>query len=320
MVAVPQRDPLKRGGAPAGALPDSATVPPPEPDRTGFVELNRTRLRLWDWGDPAAPPVVCLHGAYDHGRMWDGLAPELAALGYRVVAPDLRGHGDSGRLSSGAAWAAMAVDVALLARHLGGPVGLVGHSFGGGQALYVAGVWPELVRWVVNLDGLGPPPAALVGPEDPAAAAADMLAGAERVLARRPRVHPSAEVLVTRRRAVNVRMPDAWLEHLVRHGTRPAEGGLVWKADPLFGVGLPAAFDVDALHAEHEAVTTPVLVLTGAEHDTWSEMTPDELAERLRHLPTARHHVVDGAGHYVHLERPDVVVAEVAAFVDEVGP
>jgi pimeloyl-ACP methyl ester carboxylesterase len=197
---------------------------------------------------------------------------------------------------------------------------LVGHSFGGGQALYVAGVWPELVRWVVNLDGLGPRAAALAPPDDPAAAAADMLAGADRVLSRPPRVHPSAEVLVERRGAVNVRMPKEWLEHLVRHGTRPAEGGLVWKADPLFGVGLPAAFDLEALHAEHEAVGAPVLALTGGEHDTWSEMSPDELADRLSHLPTARHHVVEEAGHYVHLERPDLVLAEIAAFVEEVGP
>ena len=295
-------------------------MPPPEPDRAGFVEVNRTRLRVWDWGDPAAPPVLCIHGAYDHGRMWDGIAPDLAALGYRVVAVDLRGHGDSGRLSSGAAWSACALDLALLARSFGPPVGLVGHSFGGGQALYVAGVWPELVRWVVNLDGLGPPPGALVPPEDPAGVTADLLAGADRALVRSPRVHPSAETLVERRAAVNVRMPREWLEHLVRHGTRPAEGGLVWKADPMFGVGLPAAFDLDALHAEHEVVTAPVLALTGAEHDTWSEMTPEELEDRFSHLRTARHHVVAGAGHYVHLEQPEAVVAEIAAFVREVGP
>jgi pimeloyl-ACP methyl ester carboxylesterase len=295
-------------------------VPLAEPDRSCFVELNRTRLRLWDWGDPEAPPVICVHGAYDHGRMWDGLAPELAALGYRVVAVDLRGHGDSGRLSSGAAWAAIAVDLALLARHLGPPVGLVGHSFGGGQSLFVAGVWPELVRWVVNLDGLGPPAAGFEPPDDIAGRTGELLAGAERALSRPARVHPSAEVLVARRKRVNVRMPDEWLHHLVRHGTRPAEGGLVWKADPLFGVGFPAAFDVDALHAEHEAVRRPVLALTGAEHDTWSEMTPDELEERLTHLSDVRHQIVEGAGHYVHLEQPEAVLAAVAGFVAEVGP
>jgi pimeloyl-ACP methyl ester carboxylesterase len=49
-------------------------------------------------------------------------------------------------------------------------------------------------------------------------------------------------------------------------------------------------------------------------------MTDEELAERLTHLPTARHHVVDGAGHYVHLERPDVVVTEIRAFLGEIGP
>jgi pimeloyl-ACP methyl ester carboxylesterase len=207
----------------------------------------------------------------------------------------------------------------VLARQLGPPVGLVGHSFGGGQSLFVAGVWPELVRWVVNIDGLGPPPAALEPPEDLAATAEQLLAGAERALSRPPRVHPSADAMVERRRAVNVRMPDEWLEHLVRHGTRPAEGGLVWKADPLFGVGFPAAFDLEALRAEHEVVRCPVLALTGAEHDTWSEMTPDELADRLGDLADVRHHVVEGAGHYVHLERPHAVVAEVAAFLAAVG-
>jgi pimeloyl-ACP methyl ester carboxylesterase len=49
-------------------------------------------------------------------------------------------------------------------------------------------------------------------------------------------------------------------------------------------------------------------------------MSAEEVEDRLRHLPTARHAVVPDAGHYVHLERPDVVVAEIAAFIGEVGP
>ncbi|HUF33100.1 MAG TPA: alpha/beta hydrolase [Acidimicrobiales bacterium] len=289
-----------------------------EPDRAGFVELNRTRLRLWEWGEEAAPPVICAHGAFDHGRMFDGLAPRLADLGLRVVAPDLRGHGDSGRLSSGHVWTASALDLALLARHLGPPVGLVGHSFGGGQALHVAGVWPELVRWVVNLDGLGPPPAAFEE-VDLVASAQRGLAAAEKVRSRPPRVYATLEEMVERRRGVNVRLPPAWVEHLVHHGAAPVEGGWVWKADPMFNIGLPGDFDLDQLNAEHEMVACPVLVLTGAEHDTWSEMSDDELAQRLAHLVDARHVVVEGAGHYVHVEQPDAVATAVAAFLAEVG-
>lgn len=289
------------------------------PDRGGFVDLGRMRLRLWDWGDEAAPPVVCIHGAYDHGRMWDGFAPHLVDLGYRVLAPDLRGHGDSGRLSSGHIFAATALDLALLARHAGAPVGLVGHSFGGGQALMVAGVWPELVRWVVDLDGLGPPAAAFEQ-TDLAEGVRRGLAAAERATGGGSRVYRSREEMVERRAAVNTRLPRPWVEHLVHHGSRQVEGGWVWKADPFFSVGLPSPFGPGFIEAEHALVRRPVLVLTGAEHDTWSDLSPAEVDERLSHLAHVRHEVVAGAGHYVHVEQPAAVVTAARQFLAEVGP
>jgi alpha-beta hydrolase superfamily lysophospholipase len=91
-----------------------------EPDRTELVAVNRTELRLWCWGDPTAAPVLLLHGAYDHGRMFDDLAPRVAALGYHVIALDFRGHGDSGPLDTGFAWALLHLDLALLVRDLVG--------------------------------------------------------------------------------------------------------------------------------------------------------------------------------------------------------
>jgi pimeloyl-ACP methyl ester carboxylesterase len=289
------------------------------PDRATFVEVNRMRLRLWEWGDPAAPAVVCAHGAYDHGRMWDGLAPRIAGLGYRVLCPDLRGHGDSGPLSSGHVWLASALDLAMLARGAGPPVGLVGHSFGGGQMMFVAAVWPELVRWVVNIDGLGPSPDELVE-RDLVEVATAGLDAAAKVRSRPPRVYPSLEEMVARRRQVNVRLPEPWLEHLVRHGAVETEGGWRWKADPMFAVGLPAEFSEDELLAEQELVRAPLLVLTGAEHDTWSELSDDAAAQRVARIPGARHVVVAGAGHYIHAERPDAVMEEIEAFLRDVGP
>src|SRR5271154_4499077 len=111
-----------------------------EPDRTELVAVNRTELRLWGWGDSTAAPVLLLHGAYDQGRMFDDLAPRVAALGYHAIALDFRGHGDSGPLDTGFAWALLHLDLALLVRDLvGTAVGVVAHSFGGGQAIGLAG-------------------------------------------------------------------------------------------------------------------------------------------------------------------------------------
>ena len=52
------------------------------------------RLHLHEWGSADAPPVVCLHGVTSHGARFAHLAERLS--GFRVLAPDLRGHGRSG--------------------------------------------------------------------------------------------------------------------------------------------------------------------------------------------------------------------------------
>ena len=199
------------------------------PDRASFVEVNRTQLRVWDWGDPDAPAVICAHGAHDHGRMWDGLAPRIAELGYRVLAPDLRGHGDSGRLGSGHAWVAVTLDLCALAQWAGAPVGFVAHSWGAGEAMYASAVMPEIAKWIVNLDGLGPPSDGFHGEDNRtlAESMAHSFEWAERVMFSPPKVFASRDDMVARRKSVNVRLSDEWLEHLVEHGSAPADGGFV---------------------------------------------------------------------------------------------
>ena len=290
-----------------------------EPDRADFVDVAGTRLRVWEWGDASAPAVLCLHGAYDHGRMWDELAPRIAALGFHVVAVDLRGHGDSDRLRSGHVWSASVMDVVRLARHYGSPVGLIGHSFGGGQAAMVAATFPEDVRWVVNIDGAGPPPAVFEEDRDLPSAAEAGVEAAERVLWGAPRVYASREEMAQRRAGVNTRLPRRWVDHLVGHGAAEVDGGYVWKSDPMFSVGMPDDFSLDHLYAEFAATRCPVLVITGGEHDTWSDLTDEELDARLAHMPDVRHHVVEGAGHYVHIEQPDRVLSLIEAFLRELG-
>jgi lipase len=109
------------------------------------------KLHVHAWGDPGAPPVVCLHGVTGHGERFRRLAEERWA-GFRVLAPDLRGHGRSGWEPP---WT-LETHVADLIETLDG-LGVerpdwVGHSFGGRVVLEVAAAHPERVGRVVLLD------------------------------------------------------------------------------------------------------------------------------------------------------------------------
>ncbi|MEY2461497.1 MAG: hypothetical protein QOG30_3327 [Acidimicrobiaceae bacterium] len=296
-------------------------MPGHQPDRALFYDVNRTSIRVWQWGDPSQPVVLFIHGGFDHGRMFDELAPRVAALGYHAVAVDARGHGDSGRLTSGTTWLTQVLDFALLARHLGAPVGIVAHSMGGGQALTLAGAFPDLVRWIVNIDGLGPPAEVMVDPDDPATAMNENLERALRIVRRPPREWESLEAMADQRGRINVRLPREWLLHLAAHGSAPGpSGGRVWKSDPIFTIDLPSPFGYEQLLAQHRRVTCPVLVLTGDEPDTWNEVHGDELQRRIANIPDARLVHVPGTGHYVHIEDPDSTMRAMEAFVGEVGP
>ncbi len=55
---------------------------------------QRLRLHYTDWGNPDAPPMILIHGGRDHCRNWDWVA-EHFRHDYHIIAPDLRGHGDS---------------------------------------------------------------------------------------------------------------------------------------------------------------------------------------------------------------------------------
>jgi len=311
---------------------------PPEPDRAELLDLGRTTIRLWHWGDAALPPVLLVHGGWDHGRMWDGIAPRIAALGYHAVAIDVRGHGDSGRLhTSGTYWQMFQLDLAQVARHLGSGAGstpelrvselrppelrapdprvrVIGHSFGGGLSMSMAAGLPDYVERVVNIDGLGPPPEMMIV-EDHAASASQWIKDAERLWSEPAREYASVEEMAQKRKAINTRLPIDWCRHLARHGSKPGPGGgLIWKSDQHMRLGSPGPFSDESLRAQYARIRCPVLVLTGTEPDQWNDLPVAARDARLAAIPDVRHHEVAGAGHYVHIEQPDAVLALVAEF------
>jgi len=136
----------------------------------GVTRAGGVRLAYRAWGDPAAPPLVALHGLGEGAADWDGVAPAFAAH-WRVYAPDLRGHGASDWPGAYSV-ELMRGDVLGFLDVLGpGPVDLIGNSMGGLVALLLARAHPERVSTLVleDVGVLTPRP-----PADPARPAGEL--------------------------------------------------------------------------------------------------------------------------------------------------
>jgi pyruvate dehydrogenase E2 component (dihydrolipoamide acetyltransferase) len=130
-----------------GRLPVAEWWPAAEPHaRVRFVPTAAgDTVRVVEMGGLDAPPVLCLHGWGCSAYLWRKNLPALAAAGFRAIAPDLRGHGQSSvPLTPGAYTldAFVASTVALLDALALDRVALLGQSLGGGVALGVARTAP----------------------------------------------------------------------------------------------------------------------------------------------------------------------------------
>src|SRR6185369_10418241 len=136
-----------------------------------FYESQGLRLHYADWGNDAAPPLILIHGGLDHCRSWDVIARSLQPH-YHVLAPDLRGHGDSEWTKGGSyALTEYVYDLSRLVRHIAAQkVAIAGHSMGGMVGLIYAGTFPDQVSALVVLDGV------TVSPDEKSAPAHERIA------------------------------------------------------------------------------------------------------------------------------------------------
>ena len=119
-----------------------------------FYISQGLRLHYADWGNEAAPPLILVHGGRDHCRSWDLIARSLQPH-FHVLAPDLRGHGDSDwTKGSSYALSDYVYDLSRLVRSMARPVAMIGHSMGGMVGLIYAGTFPDQVSALVVIDGV----------------------------------------------------------------------------------------------------------------------------------------------------------------------
>ena len=276
---------------------------------------QRLRLHYADWGNPTAPPLVLVHGGRDHCRNWDWVAQELRR-DYHIVAPDLRGHGDSAHAPSGDySLSAFVYDLAqLIHQQKLAPVRIIAHSLGGSIALRYAGAFPETVSKLVAIEGMGPSPAMIA--ERSKRTAVEKLrtwVGETRSLAgRTPRRYASIDEALARMQGENSHLTPEQARYLTVHGVSQNEDGTYsWKFDNYVRSFSPVDFTNEEQQQLWANIDCPVLLVNGKE--SWA--SNPEKDGRIKHFKTAKVVEFDNAGHWVHHDRLDDFVATTKDFI-----
>ena len=283
---------------------------------TSHVYMSqRLRLHYVDWGKPEASPLLLLHGGRDHGRSWDWIARALRH-DHHVVAPDLRGHGDSAWAIGGSYGLADFVadlDQLVHQKQLA-PVSIIAHSLGGAVSLLYAGLFPEAVRRLVVLEGTWQlDPALTTRSQRPVEQRVTGWIEQLRALAvRTPRGCGTLEEAVARMRQANPHLSIDQARQLTVHGTRRNEDGtLGWTFDPYVRTLAPNRFSTAEVIALWSRLIGPVLLLHGA---TSPHADPQTLG-LLPHFQNARAVTIADAGHWLHHDRLEEVLAVARPFL-----
>jgi pimeloyl-ACP methyl ester carboxylesterase len=277
-----------------------------------YFSSQRLKLHYVDWGNSGRPLMVLVHGGRDHARSWDQVALRFRA-DYHIVAPDLRGHGDS-------AWARgseysmieYVLDLAQLLEQLAMfPVVLIGHSLGGAIALQYSGVYPEQVAKVVAIEGLGPTPR-LIKHRPPHERMQAWISEMRAFASRHAHRYTTLADAVQRMREANPRLSETMARHLTVHGTnRNEDGTYTWKFDNYVRASSPYDFNVEDARRIWERISSPTLLIRGTD----SLATDPEADGRA----TAFHHrrvvAIAQAGHWVHHDQLEAFVKVVREFL-----
>ncbi len=290
-----------------------------------FIPIRGLRYHVRRWGDarqitPERPLLVLMHGWMDVGASYQFIVDALGAWGDErcIVAADWRGFGLTDSPATDSYWFADYLgdlDLLLDALAPNQAVDLVGHSMGGNVVTIYAGVRPQRIRRLVNLEGWGMPASQ---PEGAPKRYAEWMDELKEPVSLRP--YDSVQQVADRLRKTNPLLrPDraAWL---APHWARQDEAGK-WQilGDPAHKRSNPIQYRKEEVMACWARIEAPVMWIEGDQTPVppwWgSRYSKEEFHERLGVIPRLERHTVGPAGHMLHHDQPEALAAHLKRFL-----
>ena len=286
--------------------------------RSEFLSLRGLRHHILRWGEASAgrPPLVMVHGWMDVGASFQFVVDALAGE-REIVALDWRGFGLSDTTGAGCYWFPdylADLDALLDVLSPGAPVDLIGHSMGGNVVMSYAGVRPQRIRRLVNLEGFGLPD---VAPDQ----APERLVKWLDELKDPPSLRPYATLADVAERLMknNPRLPRDKAAWLAGHWARETADGFLLNADSAHKLANPMIYRKAEVLASWQRIAAPTLWVEGSDDQLtrfWGKRYPREDFEaRLALVPGLERAVLQDAGHMLHHDQPEALAAVLQPFL-----
>ncbi len=291
--------------------------------RSEFVPIRQLQYHVRQWGTPSpdAPPLVLVHGWMDVAASFQFVVDALSQ-DHWVIAPDWRGFGLTETPATDNFWFPdYLADLDFLLDHYVGdqPVHLVGHSMGGHIATLYAGVRPERVRRLINLEGFGMPASRSAQAPGRYAKWMDELKGLQRgEMELKP--YDSLEAVAQRLIKTNPRLGSDQAHWLAQHWARANAQG-EWRILGHAGHKVVNAqlFRVDEVQAIYQRISAPMLCVVASSDSLggwWKgKYTLEEFKQRIAVVPQVTHAVIQDAGHMLHHDQPQALAELIESFL-----
>jgi len=284
---------------------------------SNYYISQRLRLHYVDWGNEDKPLMLMIHGGRDHCRNWDWTARILRDH-YHIVAPDLRGHGDSEWAKGGEYLInEYAFDILNLVEALGDQqCTIVAHSLGGSVAVLFAALFPQKVKEMVIVEGIGGPPALVWEwmKKDYYNRLIDWTDQLKDLARRKVKKYPTVKAAMERMKEENPFLNEEQAHNLTVHGVmRNEDGTYSWKFDNYLRIFFPTSSRADPQDqlTLYNRVQCRVLLIQGSQ--SWAgDPSKDGRAAAFKDAISV---MIDKAGHWVHHDSHDKFMLHTKKFL-----